>query len=622
MDKIKLVMAKTHPSEYLLHKYWARKPHNVISYFISQLVPNGGLVVDPFCGSGVVLRESQNLGIDVIGFDINPIANLISDVLINPPEEDKFINEVNKLLDDLEEKISIYYTSNDKMIKYLIHKIVVKCQCGNIVPLESAIKKERTYLCPNCNAKIRFNLENLIDTKITSIALENNSKLITCQDVIILQNKYSNTNILYANVKNYDYEFTENRRILAFSGMKTSSLFTKRNFSILCYLSDKIDHIDDLLVRNAVRLLLTASVAQCSRLIPARNNLSTGGPAWSVPGFWIPSEHLETNPLVHLRARFAKLIKGIRILSKNRNNSRAAVIKNDANKGIEDLITKNVKADLVFFDPPYGDSIPYLEFSSMWNSFLKDFPDPSIDISVSDRLSKTESWSEYSKSINRTLNNIANLLKEHGKLLITFNNHDLKAWEALIGALQCNKFSCKYVTYQIPAVISSKAQFSVKGSYVSDIYSIFSVDKKSVPSNSLEPVVNSLIKCASSRGGTILKNLAQRVAMITWMDNNIHADLLKEKNNLIKSLFNEKNGKLTLKDQIKEPGINIVKLSRKLAEKILKEGPCEWVDLYLKISKDLVEYGLPSPAEVRSYLDGYVVFDNKKCFSYISKIQT
>jgi DNA modification methylase len=82
MKNIDIVAAKTHPPEYLLHKYWSRKPHNVISYFISQLVPNNGLVIDPFCGSGVVLRESQKLGINAIGFDANPIANLISKVLI------------------------------------------------------------------------------------------------------------------------------------------------------------------------------------------------------------------------------------------------------------------------------------------------------------------------------------------------------------------------------------------------------------------------------------------------------------------------------------------------------------------------------------------------------------
>jgi len=617
MKNIDIVAAKTHPPEYLLHKYWSRKPHNVISYFISQLVPNNGLVIDPFCGSGVVLRESQKLGINAIGFDANPIANLISKVLINPPDEEKFSSQIEQILDDIEQKILSVYTIGGEPIKYLIHKTVVICKCGKRLSVDDANKKGRSYICPECNNILRFNLENLVDTKISSIALGNNSIKEVTSEMLEEQHAYSNMNVTGSDTHKYDYEFVENRRILAFSGMKTSSLFTKRNFSILCSIADQIEEIKDEVIKDSAKLLLTASVAQCSRLIPARNNLTTGGPAWSVPGFWVPSEHLETNPVVHLRARLKKFMKGIRDIKKTRSKASIQVIKCDANKGMENLILNNTKADLVFFDPPYGDSVPYIEFSSIWNSFLRDFPDPSIDISVSDRLPKIDAWQQYYLSIDKTLKNISKILKPGGKLLITFNNNDLKAWEALIGALQRNKFLCNYVTYQIPAVISAKAQFSVEGSYVSDIYSIYSVDEFAQATSSLEPVSTALIKCATSRGGTIAKNLAQRVAIITWMKNNIQVELLKEKDALIRSLFNEDGNKLTLKRTHKVECINIVEVSRNLAKQILKNGPCEWTTLYQEISRELVEFGLPDPDELRSFLDGYVIFDKKRCLSFI-----
>lgn len=617
MKNIDIVAAKTHPPEYLLHKYWSRKPHNVISYFISQLVPNNGLVIDPFCGSGVVLRESQKLGINAIGFDANPIANLISKVLINPPDEEKFSSQIEQILDDIEQKILSVYTIGGEPIKYLIHKTVVICKCGKRLSVDDANKKGRSYICPECNNILRFNLENLVDTKISSIALGNNSIKEVTSEMLEEQHAYSNMNVTGSDTHKYDYEFVENRRILAFSGMKTSSLFTKRNFSILCSIADQIEEIKDEVIKDSAKLLLTASVAQCSRLIPARNNLTTGGPAWSVPGFWVPSEHLETNPVVHLRARLKKFMKGIRDIKKTRSKASIQVIKCDANKGMENLILNNTKADLVFFDPPYGDSVPYIEFSYIWNSFLRDFPDPSIDISVSDRLPKIDAWQQYYLSIDKTLKNISKILKPGGKLLITFNNNDLKAWEALIGALQRNKFLCNYVTYQIPAVISAKAQFSVEGSYVSDIYSIYSVDEFAQATSSLEPVSTALIKCATSRGGTIAKNLAQRVAIITWMKNNIQVELLKEKDALIRSLFNEDGNKLTLKRTHKVECINIVEVSRNLAKQILKNGPCEWTTLYQEISRELVEFGLPDPDELRSFLDGYVIFDKKRCLSFI-----
>lgn len=618
MKNFELIAAKTHPAEYMLHKYWARKPHNVISHYISELVPKGGLVVDPFCGSGVVLKESQKLGIDSVGFDANPIANLISNVLIDPPSVDSFKEAMEDLFIDLDRKVSPYYTVNGKPIKYLIHKTVVKCKCGKKVSQDLAQKKGKSYFCPDCQEKLRFNLESLTETQIKGISLESNSFILDDENEINTQQDYSDRAIIECDTKIYDYNFAENRRILSFSGMKTSSLFTKRNFSILCYVADKIDMIDNKKVRNAAKLLLTASVAQCSRLIPARNNLSTGGPAWSVPGFWVPAEHLETNPLVHLHARYTKFVKGINKLNASKKNAQASVLESDANEGMLGLINEGKKADLVFFDPPYGDSVPYLEFSSMWNSFLRDFPNPNLDLSVSDRLSKTESWSNYYKSINDTLCNISNLLSESGKLLITFNNNDLKAWEALIGGLQNNNLFCDYVSYQIPAVISSKAQFSVEGSYVSDIYSVYTKKDNLNITNSLEPVTKALIKCASARNGIINNNLAQRVSVIAWMENNITVDLLKEKDNLIKSIFDNRDGKLYLKEQFIDNSINIIEETRRYAKEILQNGPIEWNDLFIKIAQELVDYGLPEPSEIRSYLDGYVSFNKKKCLSYIN----
>ena len=62
MRPIPVVFAQTHPPEYLLHKYWSRKPHNVLALFLSELLPRPGTVVDPFCGSGVLLREAARLG--------------------------------------------------------------------------------------------------------------------------------------------------------------------------------------------------------------------------------------------------------------------------------------------------------------------------------------------------------------------------------------------------------------------------------------------------------------------------------------------------------------------------------------------------------------------------------
>ena len=47
------IIAQAHTPMYLIHKYWARKPHNVVSEYIQHYSREGEIVLDPFGGSGV-----------------------------------------------------------------------------------------------------------------------------------------------------------------------------------------------------------------------------------------------------------------------------------------------------------------------------------------------------------------------------------------------------------------------------------------------------------------------------------------------------------------------------------------------------------------------------------------
>ena len=96
---IGFIKAETHTPEYLMHKYWARKPHNVISECISSLTSEGDTIVDPFCGSGVTIREGALIGRKSYGFDLNPAAVLISSVLIDPPDPDEFVAVFEQILE-------------------------------------------------------------------------------------------------------------------------------------------------------------------------------------------------------------------------------------------------------------------------------------------------------------------------------------------------------------------------------------------------------------------------------------------------------------------------------------------------------------------------------------------
>ena len=253
----------------------------------------------------------------------------------------------------------------------------------------------------------------------------------------------------------------------------------------------------------------------------------------------------------------------------------------------------------------------------MWNSFLKDVPEPDNDISVSDRKTKTEAWKEYNDNLCKVLGEIAKTLSDKGRLLITFNNNDMKAWEALINGLQKNHLVCEYVTYQVPAVVSSKAQFSLEGSYISDIYSVYKYDPASLPSTDLSTISDALCKAAEARDGVIAKNLVNRVALLEWLRNNISVDLLAEKDLIIKNLFEEKGSKYIYRKELPENRFNMLENSRMAAKDILSKGPCDWNELYKNVAIQYAEYGFLDPNELRTLLNGHIIMEKKRCISYV-----
>lgn len=75
----------THSEIEGLHPYPAKFIAELPRALLEVLsVPTGTAVLDPYCGSGTSLVESQRIGVPSIGIDLNPIACLISRVKTSP----------------------------------------------------------------------------------------------------------------------------------------------------------------------------------------------------------------------------------------------------------------------------------------------------------------------------------------------------------------------------------------------------------------------------------------------------------------------------------------------------------------------------------------------------------
>ncbi len=479
------VVAATHPRAYSFHKYWARKPHNVVREALAVAgVRTGTLVLDPFCGSGVPLSAAAELGARTIGCDVNPVAVELTRITLDPPPLALVEHAVGGLIDELERDFGTRYTLGGRALRYTVHATVVACAaCDALVSADQATKRGRSHTCPACGKRLYYNLENLVATRRLRNVLHDGS---THEFAVGAGEDDSDGALEEGNdtlesaprlgaCGACDHELTPNTRILAFRGMRTCQLFTPRNFALLSAFAARVHGLPPV-TQAAARLTLTASVAQCSRLIAARNGLTTGGPAWTVPGFWVPPIHLETNPLPHLRARLKRLLRGLAELTRLGNRSSLHRIeRTDAGTLFSQRLAPSERADVVFLDPPYGDSVPYLEFSALWNAFLGPPPDPALDIAVSNRARGDGSWENYATSLASIATLVRRQLKDDGRVVATFNNKDPRAWQAFRSALEGAGLRCLGAFHQRPAVVSAKAQLARSGSYVGDYYGLYAI---------------------------------------------------------------------------------------------------------------------------------------------------
>lgn len=457
---------EAHTPMYNFHKYWSRKTWNVVGEFIDNYCPPGGIVYDPFGGSGVVAMEALKRGRRVIISDLNPVASELTRLTIKPVNLTKLHGAFQRIEEKVKDKINSLY--------------ITQCRvCGHEFPFDVAIWKDkkisevRYYKCPACG-DVRKSQNPALSYDISKIDSINNQNITEW---------YPKNRLYHVTGK----PFKEKQQFESLD-----ELFTKRNLLALAILMEAIEAESGKELRDFLKIGFSSMVHLCSSMTPVRPSRPMSS-AWTQHSYWSAPEFMEQNVwdkfesaitgkqgLIKAKEESNQYYKNIRFARKFED-----VIENKAdvfvyNGDCLELMNKMNKKygspgciDYIFTDPPYDSSIQYGELSFLWVAWLK-MDDKYLETvdskEIIHNVKQNKDFTVYTSLLQNSFNGMFRVLKSKSFLTLTFHNPTFKVRNATIRTGVLAGLELQKIHHQELAHASAKSLLQPFGSAQGDFY--------------------------------------------------------------------------------------------------------------------------------------------------------
>lgn len=652
------LVAKRHPPMYLMHRFRARKPHNVVADYIKHYSRRGEIICDPFCGSGVVAVEALRQGRKAIVVDLDPLATFLTRMTLIPVDLKDLKAAFEKIKGKVKNPINELYKTKctkcgnaDATILCTIWSYVVKCQsCRKDIVMADARhakgKKQAIYVCPHCEAKFNYANSDIDYEAPIKIQLKCNQcketmwKKLEKEDLQRLE-KIENMEIPFWFPEATFYYPTGKRFMTKRREESIHDIFTKRELIALSILNHEIESLSDEVPRDLLKLAFSSMLEIVSKLNPYRPRSVKSG--WTVHEYWTPAVHAINNVWEAFEHRYRKIEKGKKQSNKEIKSYREAKGFDDLAKGDANILiltqsaldlsnirsSSNAYVDYVFTDPPYGGSIQYFE--------LDVFRIPWLKGERNDRRFNLRWWKDeitinryqgkdfdyYHNVLCASFKKVYEILKPGGYMTVTFHSTEVRVYNSIIRAVVYAGFELEKILYQSPAVRSAKASLHPYTSASGDYYIRFRKPErprtlpheKEIDVQRFERVVVESVKRIIAERGEptsytdILKGI--------YIELDKHGYLLAAKPENIEKIVRRYEGKefVFIEKQgwwFKDPGkylLNVVPLQDRVETAIIqvlrRQPKVSFDDVLQEIFINFPNALTPNPPSIRSFLDEY-----------------
>lgn len=446
MPSVALRQPATYTGLANFHKYWGKKPTELLSYLIQNLTEPGDIVLDSFLGGGLVVRSTLEHHRRFIGIDVNPVSIELAKLFISLPKYSVYKKAVEKVSDLVRRDIdNSYQTENGTIATHLLWD-----------------EREIQQVWSTIDGKRRIHSPTPFDVKQSD--------------------RFSDYSLKYLrNITCFD-----NSRINSYNGMNWFDLFTPRavhNIELLCKVFD--DFPED--IRRALQLTLTSNMGQMSKMVFAisnrgkskvkRNTNQVEVGSWAI-GFWRPQVHFEINVWNCFYHRAIRLLKALKetepifgtytsdVTHFFRDNKDCAMILDSCLRVLPQIRDDSVS--LIVVDPPHGSRMPYLELSEFWNAVLSyDMPDFDSEIIVSNAKNRQKDSRQYQRDMRQFIGETSRILHpKRGVLALMFNSSDTSDWQFLREETGLVYHGCFPQKYSANSLVQDNRAGALKEDYI------------------------------------------------------------------------------------------------------------------------------------------------------------
>ena len=440
---------------YDAHTYHTKVPPQGIAELLAHYLPEGGLVLDPFAGSGMTGVAARVRGYDCILNELSPAACFIASRFVSSIAPATFESAVRTVLDELADLRKQLYTtkcrecSRETELLYVVWSYKVICgTCNGEFVLwdhcrsygqrvrEHKILKE--FNCPTCKTLIKKS--RLVRTSPVPVQVgymccgsrqqeimhppdSGDLELIECisMDPPLAEGFYPTTELP---------DGVNLRQPKGHGLTSVDKFYTPRNLAGLSHIWRAIHRIEDPEVAAHLGFVFTSLYQRVTRLSEFRFWGGSGNTA----RFNVPYIYNESNVFLSF-ARKARTIQDHLESTAQAYEGECIVVQGSATS-LNSLPDNSV--DLIFTDPPFGANINYSEMNILWESWLGRFTDTTDEAIMNKTQGKDVD--SYEQLMSRSLQECYRVLRPGQWMLVVFMNSSQRVWSALKNAIDKSGF--------------------------------------------------------------------------------------------------------------------------------------------------------------------------------------